>query len=317
MKDFGKYGNQVEFAKVSLNEVAETVSLQIQDTVIQATAVQGSVVLKADTISVKPTYEQIRYRHWQREKKMLINDSRYIPSKSGDELVLFEEIEHSGIQLPIRGKHIFNNDWLTIILLAALLLIASVRFGYAKYIGSLFQSVVNYPTAIRMFGEKNNSILHGAFRLEVLYYIVFSIFIYQLLVFYSLKSANNDLVFYTKTFAIITTYFLLKKFVYKLLGTIFLVVSETTEFIFNLNNYNRVTGIILIPIVALIAFYPTGNPVFIILLGIFATGFFYIMLLKRGTSILMKKQFSIFYLFLYLCILEFLPLLLIYKVVVE
>lgn len=317
MKDFGTYGNQVEFAKVSLNESAEPVSLQKQDTVFQTLTVQDSVVFKTDTIPVKPSYEQIRYWHWQREKKMLINDSRYIPSKSGNELILFEEIEHSGLKLPVREKHFFSNDWVTIILLAALLLIASVRFGYAKYIGSLFQSVVNYPTAIRMFGEKNYSILHGAFRLEALYYIVLSVFIYQFLVFFTLKSTNNDMVFYAKTFVVITAYFLLKKFVYKMLGTIFLVVSETAEFIFNMDNYNRVTGIILLPIVALIAFYPSGNPVFIILLGIFAAGVFYIMLLKRGISILMKKQFSIFYLFLYLCILEFLPLLLIYKVVVD
>lgn len=317
MNDFGKYGNQFDFAKVSINETAMPVSLQMQDTVIHSLTVQDSLGLNTDTVPVKPTYEQIRYWHWQREKKMLIHDSRYIPSKSGNELVFFEEIEHSGIQLPVREKHFFNTDWVTIILMAALILIASVRFGYTKYIGSLFQSVVNYPTSFRMFGEKNYSILHGAFRLEALYYIVFSVFIYQFLAFYTLKNTDNDLVFYAKTFAIITAYFLLKKFVYKLLGTIFQVVSETAEFIFNIDNYNRVTGIILFPVVALIAFYPSENPVFIILLGIFAAGVFYIMLLKRGISILMKKQFSIFYLFLYLCILEFLPLLLIYKVVVD
>jgi hypothetical protein len=84
-----------------------------------------------------------------------------------------------------------------------------------------------------------------------------------------------------------------------------------------MDNFNRGTGIILFPVVALIAYFPAENPMVAVFLGILTTLVFYVMLLKRGISILLKKQFPIFYLFLYLCTLEILPLLLIYKLVVD
>jgi hypothetical protein len=73
---------------------------------------------------------------------------------------------------------------------------------------------------------------------------------------------------------------------------------------------------VLFPVVALINYYPSKNPVFIVYIGIFIVAVSYAFLLQRGIYILLKKQFSIFYLFLYLCTLEFVPLFLIYKEVV-
>lgn len=277
---------------------------------------QDSVSSLPRTIPSTPTYEQIRYWQWQREKKLLINDSRYITSKDGNVLVLSEQVEPPALQLPSRMKTPFSTDWLTIVLLLALVLVASVRVGYAKYISSLFHSVFNYPTAVRMFGEKNYSVSRGAFRLEVLFYLVLSLLIYQIILFFPIETGQASLVFYGKALGLVAAYFLLKKMVYRWLGNLFQGVGETAEFLFNLDNFNRVTGILLFPIVALIGFFPFENPVYIMIFGVVTVSFFYMMLLKRGISILMKKQFSLFYLFLYLCTLEFLPLLLIFKIVV-
>jgi hypothetical protein len=116
-----------------------------------------------------------------------------------------------------------------------------------------------------------------------------------------------------KTFLAVVLYFTVKKLLYRLLGSIFIDAADTNEFLFNLDNFNRGTGIVLFPIVGLIAYFPSENPMIAVFLGVFTTLIFYFMLLKRGISILLKKQFPIFYLFLYLCTLEFLPLLLIYK----
>jgi hypothetical protein len=120
-----------------------------------------------------------------------------------------------------------------------------------------------------------------------------------------------------KTLAAVVVYFLTKKLAYRALGSIFIDAGDTSEFLFNMDNFNRGAGILLLPIVALIEYYPSENPMVVVFLGILTTSVFYIMLLKRGVSILLKKQFPIFYLFLYLCTLEILPLLLIYKMAVD
>jgi hypothetical protein len=150
-----------------------------------------------------------------------------------------------------------------------------------------------------------------------MYYIVFSVFVYQILTLQQSETGLQGFILFGKTMAIIVIYFLVKKFVYWFLGIVFNSSSETSEFLFNLDNNNRATSIVLFPVVALITYYPFGNPGIIVILGILAAGFFYLMSLWRGSIILLRKQFSIFYLFLYLCTLEFLPLLLILKMVVE
>ena len=101
-----------------------------------------------------------------------------------------------------------------------------------------------------------------------------------------------------------------------MLGSTFEAQDETREYLFSMDNVNRSLGLILLPIVILVSFAPAKNPMFIALSGIVIVLIFNLVLLQRGIFILMKKQFSIFYLFLYLCTLEFLPLILIYKVVV-
>ncbi len=321
MRSFHIFANQIQrmtnFEKNSNNSnptVFSSIELSF-DQAIQTTTETGTF-LKQDTIR-RPTLQEIRYWKWQQDKKMFITDSHYLPSRNNTEIAYSEAIQHKGIDLPIREINRGSMDWLTLTLLVSLVIFASVRIGYAKYIGSLFQSVINYSTSFRMFGEKNNSILHGASRLEILYYLVFSLFLFQVLVLFSVKNGNTGLVLYAKTLGFVILYFVLKKSIYKFLGTIFNGVQETSEFIFNIDNFNRVAGIVLLPIVALMAYYPYEHLVFIVILGILTLVGLYIFLLQRGASILLKKQFSIFYLFLYLCTLEFLPLLLIYKIVVE
>lgn len=266
---------------------------------------------------VKPTPQQIRYRRMQTEKKMFIGDSHFLPAKTGAKLHASRLVEHTGLQLPVREKNSLNTDWLAILFLLSMVLLVSIKVAYSKYITGLFQSVINYPTAFRLFREGNYPIMHGTTRLELFFYLVFGIFVYQMLNFTQYRVANLGLLFYLKVLGFLILYFFLKKTVYSALGSVFNAAGETAEFLFNVNNFNRALGISMFPVVALVAYFPSGNPEFIAYFGILLTMVFYLLLLKRGISILLKKQFSIFYLFLYLCTLEFLPLLLIYKVVVD
>lgn len=251
------------------------------------------------------------------DNKLNTGDEQYLRPIPFNELTQLDTAVQKEIVLPVHKVNSFNTDWLTIIMFVALALLASVRVTFSKYISSLFQSVVNYSTSSRMFRERNYSILSGAFRLDVLYYTIFSVFVLQILGFFSVGTQRPGILYFGKILGFVILYFILKKFIYKLLGIIFKGIPETSEFIFNIDNFNRVTGIILIPIVALLAFYPFEYMFVIVIAGITVVLGLYLFLVGRGISILLRKQFSILYLFLYLCTLEFLPLLLIFKVVAE
>jgi hypothetical protein len=308
MGNLGTYGNP---AANWSNQLAETDTFSFAN-FPPSSFIQDSATVQIDSTLLTPSDSLFRFWQIQPEEKIFIGDSRYLPDTSYVEHILWK-----GLKMTPRQEIYPNGDWLTGIMFLAFILLASVSGGYSKYISTLFHSLINYSTSFRMFREKNYSILHGAFRLEVLYYIIFSIFVFQVIVLASSDNRLFTLSIYCQTLGAVVVYFLGKKLAYQALGSIFIGASDTSEFLFNMDNFNRGTGIILFPIVALIAFYPSENPMVAVFLGVLTTAVFYVMLLKRGISILLKKQFPIFYLFLYLCTLEFLPLLLIYKIVVD
>jgi len=308
MENFTTYaGNQQDYQpwNESLNNIN---SLGILDT----TFYTDSAMVQIDSSLFFPTDTAFRFWEVELEEKLFVGDLRYPPDTT-----YLERISWGGLKINHREITTPDTDWLTILLFLAFVILASVSAGYSKYIGSLLQSLINYPTAFRMFREKNYSILHGAFRLEVLFYFVFSIFVFQVFVLASESNSFYNIIGFGLTFAVVVVYFLVKKLAYQAFGSIFIDTADTAEFLFNMDNFKRGAGIFLFPIVALIAYFPSEDPMIAVFLGVFTALVFYVMLLKRGISILLKKQFPIFYLFLYLCTLEFLPLLLIYKIAVE
>ena len=263
-----------------------------------------------------PSAAQLKNRWWQREQKLLVGDSRYIEPQNEIKLKTISYTEQKGIALPNREISRPNNDWLTVLLIAALVLFATVRHSYSKYLIALFQSIFNYSTSSRMYEEKNYSFLHAAFRLEVYFYLIFAVFIYQLFNYFNVALPYNNFGLFLFSLGLVLTYFIGKKLIYNITGVMVEGISETKEFLFNLDNVNRVTGLVLFPVVLLIAFFPLQNLTTPVILGVAAVIFLYFLLLFRGFTILLRKQFSIYYLFLYFCTLEFLPLVLLYKIVV-
>jgi hypothetical protein len=118
-------------------------------------------------------------------------------------------------------------------------------------------------------------------------------------------------------FGLVVGYFLAKRIVYYLLGILTESKSEILEYLFGITVFNRVMGIFLLPLTAIIAFVPLTIAEPLLYLGLLVVIIFYILALARGIKIFLKKQFSISYLILYLCTLEILPLLLIYSILLS
>jgi len=274
--------------------------------------IQDSVSFEADSLLRTPSDTTFRFFEIKPDEILFIGDARYPRDSTYCEKIIWD-----GLTSRFREKQHIGQDWLTFVLFFVLLLYTSSRAEFPRYIATLFHSLVNYTASSRMFREKNYSFTHAAFRLEVMFYICISVFVFQIFkVLSAQENTSNNFLEFAQLSAIIIGYFIIKKQLYKMLGSLFIGAADTSEILFNIGNYNRATGLILFPIVGLIAFNPYGSPVFAGVAGIAAVIILYGMMLQRGISILLKKQASIFYLFLYLCTLEFLPMLLVYKLVV-
>ena len=234
---------------------------------------------------------------------------------SAAQVELSEETLPQGLILPERPMFHERPDWVVGVFILALVLLATVRLFFNKYLNQLFHAVTNYSTSLRLFRERSVSLTHASFRLDLIFYFVFSIFVFQLFDHYQVAFQQPDFVTYLFILGIVTGYFALKRVVYFFTAILSESTSETSEFLYNMNIHNRVLGLFLIPVTLIIAFSSLQNPQMVVFTGLLICGGFYVLLLIRGAKILMTKHFSIFYLILYLCTLEILPLIFIYKMV--
>jgi len=219
------------------------------------------------------------------------------------------------VEVVFPGKKVprSNPDWLVGVLLISFLLFASVRLIFNKYLSQLIQSTVNYSTFTRSFRERYFNLFHASFRLDLVFSMILALFGYQFLNTYKIHlGASKTYYTYLICLGIVIGYFLLKKTLYYIIGILTESKPEVQEYLFSITVYNRVLGLFLMPVTATIAFIPLTQVEPILYAGLAIIAIFYLLSLFRGGKIFLRKHFSISYLILYLCTLEFLPLILIY-----
>jgi len=210
--------------------------------------------------------------------------------------------------------HDTSNDWIVAIVLITLGIIAWLRHLYKKYLVSTLKSVFNYRMSVKQFQEKNALTQRVSFALQFIFSINAGLFIFLYLNKYKLglPNAPKVLLFLLLSGIFFVTFYI-KSFVLRFLGTVLLLRKTVNEYIQNISLYNKIIGLGLAPSVICIAYMPKSlGEIFIyIATGLF--GFFYFIRFFRGFQIIINKHISIFYSILYLCTVEILPLLLLYK----
>ncbi|MBL7973082.1 MAG: DUF4271 domain-containing protein [Prolixibacteraceae bacterium] len=222
-----------------------------------------------------------------------------------------------GVEVVFPGKKLARNnpDWLVGILVLAFLLFATVRLIFNKYLTQLLQATINYSTFTRIFRERYFNLLHASFRLDLIFNMILALFGYQFINAYKINfGISNTFSVYLVCLGAVIGYFTAKRIIYFLIGMLTESKQEVREYLFSISVFNRVLGLFLLPVSATIAFVPLAQVEPVLFTGLGLVAIFYLMSLIRGAKIFLKKQFSISYLILYLCTLEFLPLLLIYNI---
>ena len=221
-----------------------------------------------------------------------------------------------GVEVVFPGKKLqrTNPDWLVGVLVLSFLLFATVRLIFDKYLSQLMQSTINYSTFTRSFRERYFNLFHASFRLDLIFSMVMALFSYQFISAYKINfGVSKSFYVYLICLGMVIGYFTAKKIIYFLIGILTESKKEVQEYLFSITVFNRVLGFFLLPVSATIAFVPLSQVEPLLFFGLFIILVFYLLSLIRGGKIFLKKQFSISYLILYLCTLEFLPLILIYN----
>lgn len=205
-------------------------------------------------------------------------------------------------------------NWIVITLLVSLFTFSWMRMVYEKFIVQIAGAMVNYQVSLRLFRERNVLFRNISLALNFTFAVNFGLFIYFVVDFFGMGQVLPykflSMLAYTMGVAVI---YGLKSGVCKFIGYVFVVKDEFDEYIHNVRLYNKNIGLFLFPVIIVYPFIMDQAKPFVIYAGFLIIATLILLRIHRGFQIIMKKGASIFYLILYLCAIEILPVLLLIK----
>ncbi len=204
--------------------------------------------------------------------------------------------------------------WVFLYLFTLLAFFAWVMLYYGNIFTQTIQATVNYQVSSRMY--KDNSQLQS--QLDGSLYVLYFLAVAFLLNFLEIRMdvIPYDLhgaLLYLFNLALLVGVFLGRVLLVNVVGILFDRVQILREYQFNAFIFNKVMGMAAL-LMSLFLLYTTGTVrevVFWTTLVLIAL--ILIMRLIRGIVFSFRKDVSFFYLFLYLCALEIVPLVLLYR----
>jgi hypothetical protein len=217
-----------------------------------------------------------------------------------------------------RGRNISHLDWILGIFLVISLLFIWIRLFYGKYFATLASAVSSFQMSAKLFRERNILVRRVSIVLDFIYFVMLSVLVFELVTHFNwITSSMSQFNLYMLLLNIIIIYSLVRIALLRITAHLFLQRNLFSEYIHNTLVINKGTGIVLFPIVITARYFPFPliSLVLAIGLGILILGAIWKII--RAYQIIRRKNVVLFYLILYLCTLEFLPLLLGYKVIIS
>ena len=206
------------------------------------------------------------------------------------------------------GSFLKGNNSLLLMLLVSILIVGFVRLNWKDYINNIFRSIFFQGSEKKILGY-NVSYSYPAFALTFLFFFNGTLFIYEIYKLTDIIALNIDILLIPIVFVALFILFSVKNIIFRFIGYIFDILPQINSYIRSSTVLGQAFGIIILPVIGLIpfltetiqlTFFKTGIGVFIVL---------YLIQIGRGVKIILKETLSIYYIFLYLCALEILPLL--------
>jgi hypothetical protein len=213
-------------------------------------------------------------------------------------------------------RNLTTHDWLLGIYLLVVILFVWIRIFYSKFFTTLANALISFHISAKLFQEKNVLLHRVSIVLDFIYLIIFSVFIYQFIVFAGFSRPGlNGFKLYLLLLNVVMLYTFFRRSILRLTGNLFLALPLFAEYIHNTFVVNKGMGIALFPVVIMAHYLPYKLVPIMLVIGVLIFALALILKITRAYQIIMRKDIILFYLILYLCTLEILPLLLGYKFV--
>ena len=263
-----------------------------------------------------------------------INKYRKIIKDTGtQEIDTFYGIKNQG-EIPIRNvEHVTTSEevieqlftpttisrevssWQIIILLTTIVLLGISKAFSRNRFNQAAKALFNYGVAQEITREEKVFFHRSNVLFSLVHLLTVSLLIYQLReLIHSASLESGGMSVYLLILSTITICYFIKYIFSQVLFFILNDVSISSEYIFNVSLFNNLLGVVLIPILCLSYF--SSLPFHLILLYIITpiSLIIFVLRLARLYTIGNVKGISYFYIFLYICTLEILPLVVLFRI---
>ncbi|TFH24229.1 MAG: DUF4271 domain-containing protein [Bacteroidia bacterium] len=191
---------------------------------------------------------------------------------------------------------------------------AWIRVYYGNIIIQTVQASVNFQMANRMFND--NSLLQN--QLDKVLYLFYFLSMGFLLYYVELRLGRipydlHGLLLFLFNLALLAGVFLGRLLMLNMAGVFFNRIKVLREYLYNVFIFNKLTGIAILPLIFLLVYTRGILQDVIFWLTLLVVFGIFLMRLIRGVEFSYRKEVLIFYMFLYLCALEIVPLVLLYR----
>ncbi len=208
----------------------------------------------------------------------------------------------------------FNDDWIIIIVLAA----AFIYPTLSAFPGRLFHNVKTF-LLFKGIGDPSSRERGVFFNWQTILINIVSFWCTALFAYCTADYYNfypfgiSGLLLWIIFFGLILFMVLIRHLICSLLGGITGEKAVFSEYSATVYQSYHISGFILFLLAVLIVYTTFPAPQILLYAGLFAVSLAYLMRITRLLFIFLKCNISIFYLILYLCALEFLPVLVVLK----
>ena len=221
--------------------------------------------------------------------------------------------------IKIRSTNQFegSKDWLSGFIVLAILIAGVVKVTSGKYLNDIFSSIRYQQSAFKLFSTLNLQNQKPGWALSFLFILSTSLLIFEYtLVMGRQPEEISHFLFLAGIFGGIILYAFLKRITYQLVGYIFDTLTDTKSYLFNAELLNKAFGVSILPIISIVPFVDQVTATLLLKVGLVLFALMYLVQLLRGVKIILRSPLSIYYMFLYFCALEILPLAILIKILI-
>lgn len=219
------------------------------------------------------------------------------------------------VQQMISFRSQVSNDGIFYFIVALVLYIALMRLFFYKYMSTLFTLFFRATLRQQQLREQLLQAPLPALLMNIFFVISVAAYCMFLSVHYKLEFTGNMWTTFLYGVLLVASIYLVKFIFLNVVGWIFGITNVTDTYIFIVFLINKMIGIFLLPIIALLAFPTPGLlPVVLTISYFLIGGMLFYRFIISFRPVRNEIKLNRFHFFLYLCAFEIAPLLLIYKV---